>query len=46
MTFSVILFFAIYLGMSRNQNLSGFVRFNAMQAILLDILLMYVNSGY
>ena len=34
---NLIVFFAIYLGIAKNQNLSRFCRFNAMQAILLDI---------
>ena len=37
---SVIIFFALYLGVVRNENISHFIRFNAMQAILLDIVLM------
>lgn len=34
---SFIAFFALYLGIVNNQSMSRFVRFNAMQAILLDI---------
>lgn len=37
---SLIIFFALYLGVVRNENISHFIRFNAMQAILLDIVLM------
>jgi hypothetical protein len=33
----MISFFAIYLGLAENKNMSRFVRFNAMQAIILDI---------
>lgn len=38
---NLIMFFAIYLGIAKNQNLSRFCRFNAMQAILLDIALIF-----
>jgi len=37
---SLVIFFALYLGVVRNENISHFIRFNAMQAILLDIILM------
>jgi hypothetical protein len=37
---SLIVFFAIYIGIINNQQFSRYVRFNAMQAILLDIVLM------
>ena len=37
---SLIIFFALYLGVIRNENISHIIRFNAMQAILLDIVLM------
>jgi Chloroplast import apparatus Tic20-like len=37
---SLVIFFALYLGVVRNENISHFIRFNAMQAILLDIVLM------
>ncbi|MBE9163012.1 MULTISPECIES: Tic20 family protein [Microcoleaceae] len=37
---SLIIFFALYLAVVRNENISHFIRFNAMQAILLDIVLM------
>lgn len=36
----LIIFFALYFGVVRNENISHFVRFNAMQAILLDIVLI------
>lgn len=36
----LIIFFALYLGVVRNENISHFIRFNAMQAILVDIILM------
>ena len=36
----MISFFAIYLGIAENRNMSRFVRFNAMQAIILDIVLV------
>ncbi|MEW5319940.1 MAG: hypothetical protein WDW38_011050 [Sanguina aurantia] len=35
-----IAFFAVYLGIVNNKNLSRFVRFNGMQAALLDIVLV------
>ncbi|RWW07701.1 hypothetical protein BHE74_00018528 [Ensete ventricosum] len=34
-----VAFFALYLGVVRNPNLSHYVRFNAMQAVVLDVLL-------
>ncbi|KAF5826603.1 hypothetical protein DUNSADRAFT_2551 [Dunaliella salina] len=37
---SLIAFFGVYLGIVNNRNFSRFVRFNAMQAILLDIILV------
>jgi hypothetical protein len=37
---SLVIFFALYLGVVRNEDISHFIRFNAMQAILLDIVLM------
>lgn len=39
-TRSLIVFFAIYSGIVNNQNFSRYVRFNALQSILLDIILM------
>jgi len=38
--FNIIIFFGMYLGLGRNQNLSQFLRYNAMQAIVLDIFLI------
>ncbi|HLO52317.1 MAG TPA: Tic20 family protein [Kamptonema sp.] len=37
---SLIIFFGLYLGVVRNENINHFIRFNAMQAILLDIILV------
>lgn len=37
---SFIIFLGVYNGIVNNQNLPRFVRYNAMQAVLLDILLM------
>ena len=37
---SLVIFFALYFGVIRNESISHFIRFNAMQAILLDIVLM------
>lgn len=34
-----VAFFALYLGVARNPSLARFVRFNAMQAVVLDVLL-------
>jgi uncharacterized membrane protein len=36
----MIIFFALFLLVVRNENIAHFVRFNAMQAILLDIVLL------
>lgn len=36
----LIIFFALFLGVVRNPNINHFIRFNAMQAILLDIVLI------
>lgn len=36
----LIIFFALLFGVVRNQNISHFIRFNTMQAVLLDILLI------
>jgi len=36
----LLVFFALYFGVAQNRNLSRFVRFNAYQAILIDILLI------
>jgi hypothetical protein len=39
----LIVFFALFFAVVRNQNISHFIRFNTMQAILLDIILMLCN---
>nr|WP_239651420.1 Tic20 family protein [Neosynechococcus sphagnicola] len=39
----MILFFVLYMAVVRNENLSRFVRFNVMQALLLDIILILCN---
>ncbi len=36
----MVVFFAIYAGLVNNQRFSRFVRYNAMQSILLDIVLV------
>lgn len=36
----LVIFFALFLLVVRNENISHFIRFNTMQAILLDILLV------
>jgi uncharacterized membrane protein len=38
--FGLIIFFALFLLVIRNESISHFIRFNAMQAILLDIVLI------
>ncbi|NEP89798.1 MAG: hypothetical protein F6K18_24855 [Okeania sp. SIO2C2] len=38
--FGLIVFFALFLFVVRNENISHFIRFNTMQAILLDIILI------
>ena len=38
--FRLLFFFGLFFGVVRNRNLNRFVRFNAMQALLIDILLM------
>ncbi len=40
---SFIAFLLVYNGIVTNTGLNRFVRYNAMQAVLLDILLMYVH---
>ncbi len=37
---SLIIFFVLYLAVVRNENISHFIRFNTLQAILLDIVLV------
>lgn len=41
----LVIFFAVYLGIVNNQSFSRYVRFNAMQAVLLDILLVYAGEN-
>jgi hypothetical protein len=36
----LIIFFTLYLAVVRNENIKHFIRFNAMQAILIDIILI------
>lgn len=38
--FGLIVFFALFMLVVRNENISHFIRFNTMQAILLDIILI------
>ena len=38
--FGLIIFFGLFMLVIRNENISHFIRFNAMQAILLDIVLI------
>jgi len=42
----IIIFFGLYFAVIRNENLSHFLRFNAMQAILIDILLILCNFAF
>jgi uncharacterized membrane protein len=37
---SLIIFFALFLGVVRNENINHFIRFNTMQAILIDIVMI------
>ena len=39
----LILFFVLFMAVVRNPNISHFIRFNTMQAILIDILLILVS---
>ena len=39
----LIVFFALFFAVVRNTNINHFIRFNTMQAILLDIILMLCN---
>ncbi|MFM8936940.1 MAG: Tic20 family protein [Vulcanococcus sp.] len=41
-----VLFLALYLGVVRNQRVSGFIRFNTLQAILLDIVLVVLSLAF
>ncbi|MGL5510684.1 MAG: Tic20 family protein [Microcoleaceae cyanobacterium] len=38
-----VIFLALYFAVVRNENISHFIRFNAMQAILIDIVLILCN---
>jgi uncharacterized membrane protein len=40
---SLIIFFVLFLAVVRNERISHFIRFNAMQALLLDILLILMG---
>ncbi len=40
---SLIIFFALFMLVIRNENISHFIRFNTMQAILFDIVLILCN---
>ena len=40
---SLIIFFVLFLAVVRNERISHFIRFNAMQALLLDILLILIG---
>lgn len=42
----LVAFFGVYLGIINNFNMPRVVRVNAMQAVLLDIVLMYVSTDY
>lgn len=42
----IIIFFLLFLLVVRNERIVHFIRFNAMQAILLDILLVFVQSTF
>lgn len=37
---ALVVFFALFLGVVRNENINHFIRFNAMQAILIDIVMI------
>ncbi len=40
---STILFFVLYFAVARNEKISRYIRFNTMQAILVDIILVLCN---
>ena len=42
----LIIFFALFLGVIRNSNIPYFVRFNTLQAILIDICLVLLNYAF
>lgn len=39
----IIIFFALFLGVVRNERISHFIRFNTMQAILIDIAIILIG---
>lgn len=39
---SFLIFLGVYNGIVQNYNLPRFVRYNAMQAVMLDVLIMWV----
>jgi len=41
----LIIFFVLLFAVVRNENISHFIRFNTMQAILIDILLVLIRFG-
>ncbi len=43
---SLLLFFLLFIGVIRNQNVSYFIRFNTLQAILLDIIIVLLNYAF
>ena len=42
---SLIIFFVLFLGVVRNENISHFIRFNTMQALLIDIALFLCSMA-
>ena len=42
---SLIIFFALFLGVVRNEKISHFIRFNTMQALLIDIALFLCSMA-
>ena len=42
----LLLFFVLFLGVVRNPNVPYFVRFNALQALLIDIARIVLNIGF
>ena len=43
---NLILFFILFLGVARNPKVSYFIRFNTLQAILIDILLILISYAF
>ena len=43
---SLILFLGLFLGIVRNQNIPYFIRFNALQSILLNISIIIITFGF